>query len=70
MCASLEIRKSLEPILFHIERSQLRWFDHVSKMPCGKTSKHALLAKANREKKTAGRPRSTKEGPRQLTVTN
>ena len=31
-CASLEIRKSLGPLLLQIERSQLRWFDHVSKM--------------------------------------
>ena len=31
-CAFLEIRKSLEPLVLQIERSQLRWFDHVSKM--------------------------------------
>ena len=46
---SSEIRKSLniEPLLLRIERSQLRWFGHVSKMPQERHPKQALLAKAN-----------------------
>ena len=46
---SSEIRKSLniEPLLFRIERSQLRWFSHVSRMPQERLPKQALLAKAN-----------------------
>ena len=46
---SSEIRKSLniEPLLLRIERSQLRWFGHVSRMPRKRLPKHALLAKAN-----------------------
>ena len=52
---SSEIRKSLniEPLLLRIERSRLRWFDLVSKMPRAKTSKQALLAKANGKKKNS-----------------
>ena len=46
---SSEIRKSLniEPLLLQIERSQLRWFDHVSRMLQGRLPKQALHAKAN-----------------------
>ena len=46
-----EIQKSLniEPLLFRIERSQLRWFGHVSRMPQERLPKQALLAKANGE---------------------
>ena len=46
---SSEIRKPLniEPLLLRIERSQLRWFGHVSRMPQERLPKHALLAKAN-----------------------
>ena len=56
---SSEIRKSLniEPLLLRIERSQLRWFGHVSKMPQERLPKQALLAKANR-KRPVGRPRT------------
>ena len=45
---SSEIRKSLniEPLLLRIERSQLRWFGHVSRMPQERLLKQALLAKA------------------------
>ena len=46
---SSEIRKSLniEPLLLRIERSQLRWFSHESRMPQERLPKQALLAKAN-----------------------
>ena len=46
---SSEIRKSLniDPLLLRIERSQLSWFGHVSRMPQERLPKRALLAKAN-----------------------
>ena len=46
---SSEIRKSLniEPFLLRIERSPLKWFGHVSRMPQERVPKQALLAKAN-----------------------
>ena len=47
---SLRIRESVEPLLLQIKRSQLRWFGHVSRNASRKTSKQALLAKANGEK--------------------
>ena len=48
MMRSSEIRKSLniEPLFLQIERSQLRWFGHVSTMPQERLPKQALLAKA------------------------
>ena len=54
-----EIQKSLniEPLLLRIERSPLRWFGHVSRMPQERLSKQALLAKANGER-PVGRPRA------------
>ena len=56
---SSEIRKSLNimPLLLRIERSQLRWFGHVSRMPRERLPKQALLAKAN-ERRPVGRPRA------------
>ena len=56
---SSEIGKSLniEPLLLRIERSQLRWFGHVSRTPQERLPKQALLAKAN-ERKPVGRPRT------------
>ena len=56
---SSEIRKSLniEPLLLRIERSQRRWFGHVSRMPQKRLPKQALLAKAN-GRRPVGRPRT------------
>ena len=56
---SSEIRKSLniEPLPLQIERSQLRWFGHVSRMPQEKLPKLASLAKAN-GRRPVGRPRT------------
>ena len=56
---SSEIRKSLsiEPLLLRIERSQLRWFGHASRMPQERLPKQALLAKAN-GRRPVGRPRT------------
>ena len=46
---SSETRKSLniKPLLLRIERSQLRWFGHVSRLRQKSLPKQALLAKAN-----------------------
>ena len=46
---SEEIRKStnIKPLLLRIEKSQLRWFSHVSTMRQERLSKQALLAKEN-----------------------
>ena len=44
-CTSLEIRKSLEPLLLQIERSQLRWFGHVSRGPLEKLPNKLYLPK-------------------------
>ena len=56
---SSEIRKSLniESLLLRIERSQLRWFGHVSRMPQETLPKQALLAKAT-GRKPVERPRT------------
>ena len=56
---SSEIRKSLniEPLLLRIERSLLRWFGHVRRMPQERLPKQALHAKAN-GRRPVGRPRT------------
>ena len=56
---SSEIRKSLniEHLLLRIERSQLRWFGNVSRMPQERLPKQAILAKAN-ERIPVGRPKT------------
>ena len=56
---SSEIQKSrnIEPLLLRIERSQLKWFGHVSRMPQERLPKQALLAKAN-GRRPVGRPRT------------
>ena len=56
---SSEIRKSLniEPLLLRIERSQLKWFGHVSRMPQERLPKQALPGKAN-GRRPVGRPRT------------
>ena len=60
---SSEIQKSLyiEPLLLRIERSQLRWFGHVSRMPQERLPKQALLAKAN-GRRPVGRVRGQDQG--------
>ena len=56
---SSDIRKSLniEPLILRIERSQLRWFGLVSRMPQERLPKQALLAKAN-GRRPVGRPKT------------
>ena len=39
--------RNIEPLLLRIERSQLRWFGHVGRMPQGSLPKQALLVKEN-----------------------
>ena len=53
------IRESLdiELLLLRIERSQLRWFGHVSRMPQGRLPKQTLYAKVN-GKRPVKRPRT------------
>ena len=66
---SSEIRKfrHIEPLLLRIERSQLKWFAHVSRMPQERLPKQALLAKAN-GKRSVGWLRSTVDGPITLRI--
>ena len=56
---SSEIRKSLnvEPLLLRIERSQLRWFTHVSRISQERLSKQVLLVRIA-GKRPIGRPRT------------
>ena len=53
------IRDSLgvEPLLLQIERSQLRWYGHVVRMPHQRLAKQVLLSKP-RGKRRVGRPRT------------
>ena len=55
---SYEIQKSLniKPLFLRIERSQLRWFGHVSRMP-QKTPQTSFIAKSN-GKRTVGQPKN------------
>ena len=54
-----DIRKSLKikPLLLRIERSQPRWFGHVSRVPQERLPKQTLLAKAN-ERRPVGWPKT------------
>ena len=49
------LRRIKRMLLLRIERSQLRWFDHLNRMPQQRLSKQALLAKAN-GRRPIGRP--------------
>ena len=59
MVRSSEIRKylNIKLLLHRIERSQLRWFGHVSRMPQERLPKDAFFAKAN-GKRPVGRHRT------------
>ena len=57
-CSSFAIRNSLKPLLLQIERSQLRWFGHVSRMSQEKLPNKLYLPKQTGTK-TVGRPRTT-----------
>ena len=48
---------NVEPLFLRIERSQLWWFGHVSRMPQEWLPKQALHAKAN-VRRSVGRPRT------------
>ena len=66
---SSEIRKSLdiEPLLLRIERSQLRWYGHVNRMPLDRFAKQVLLAKV-KGKRPTGRPRTEHDGKITLVI--
>jgi len=55
---SCEIRRALnlEPLLLRIERAQIYWFGHVSRMPQERLARHVQLAKPT-EKRFRGHPR-------------
>ena len=56
---STDIRQSLndEPLLFLIERSQLRWYGHVTRMSHERTAKQLMNALPS-GKRSRGRPRT------------
>ena len=56
---STEIRKSRNIVTLHlrIERFQLKWLGHVSRMPQERLLKQILLAKAN-GRRPVGRPKT------------
>ena len=66
---SSEIQKSfnIEPLLLRIERSQVRWFGHVSRMSQERLPKQALLSKAN-GRRPVGRPKTTVDAPITLRI--
>ena len=51
-CGSLEILKSLQPLLLQIQRSQRRWFDHVTKLPQEKLPNKLYLPKQMGKRKS------------------
>ena len=54
-----DVHKSLniEPLLLRIERSQLRWYGHVTRMSHEQTEKQLMDALSN-DKRLRGRPKS------------
>ncbi|KAI3374045.1 hypothetical protein L3Q82_022600 [Scortum barcoo] len=47
----------VEPLLLHIERSQLRWLGHLFRMPPGRLPREVLPGMSHREE-AQGRPRT------------
>ena len=57
LSSDIQTSLNIEQLLLWIERSQLKWFGHESRMPYERLSKQALLAKAN-GRRPVGWPRT------------